>query len=245
MGQGSKGGKKPLNNLLERFRCKQSVYQRQARVPVGAYIKKYPNTVKHAALLLDIRQNLEKSRKYKGDEITTGREMYNKLRDAIVEPFQCPEIETVVVCNDCGVNSLVMKDQCHFFINSKNRRKHKPIDTSRNYLISDNSYPTKEEWTSFKMNPVMSRQINWYFASCFADEVYLNTGKGIKTIIFDNYIPRGDLFKDQVKPKCIQSVYKDGVRISKVYKEGSCISEGELCFPYYTYCIDDKLLRRL
>jgi len=245
MGQG-KGGDLPFRNLWKRF-GRGVVNYLKTYVSHGNYIGK--RGYRNAAYIIDMMQVLEGQREgrlpgtnqyYK---VSTGLDMYKKVRNSIVQALKCPFVKTVVVAMDANIARNETKDMCYYTL-TKRRANCRPMVVDDNEpVIDDDTIPQGDDWTSMKMNPILRREINWYFASKFMKEVTFDLSlKGDQTVIFDNCVLRRDLRKsDPIPYYSIRVNLRNGRSIGPAEpsrKHASCINEGESSMQYFVLDLD-------
>jgi hypothetical protein len=255
MGRGN-GGFEPVQRLLDQFDPNDEVHTKLRGWSVlNEYTERYQRETSNV-VFIDIMLNIENNRKMysttekKYGPVERGSELSEKVSDVIQEPLKCKNVDTVVVCMDV-VNELRNKTKEVTYYSRPPRRRNGviPMKTVYRHVISNDHIPqghrdkAKDKWASFKSNPIMRKQLNWYFFSEFIDKLALNIDKpGECHILLDNYIKEDQLFVEieHTKNYLVKLKYNNGKRISVEYCEefASYIGEGELALQYFSLNIN-------
>jgi len=239
MGQGP-AGDVPLKKFKGKYKKKGAVITMKkgtmsTKALIQKYVKKYELKGKFACVV-DIRQDIEMSRYT--DEDVNGNDMYECVKTAIEHCLELEGCEGVFVANDNSKTSDGAKI-CYWETSGKRRLNKKPMrmDKENPIVITNLSVPKGDNWTSMKMNPVLGKQINWYFADRFMRETQLN-GKirGRKFVEFDNCIKKEELLLSlkETSYYIIRTTYLDGCKQSTEVLPASSINEGENAMPYFS-----------
>ena len=268
MGAG-KAGDKPIKLLRKRFSKSHKIVPFKTNDDVSKVLTKYlkKKEVDTCIFCVDTLQIIEpclnefKKKKKKNDKVDPLKEkkfipVIPKTGIAISKIIlarnteylnvkQCVKIINAMDCADCSVNET--KDMVYYTI-GKRRLNIKMMKMEADFMvIRDNSVPSGDVWKSLKLNTIIKRQINYYFANSF-QRISIIPGakfKGNKTVCFDNFISFNSLFDRKSDPKdlykMLEMIYKDGKLISKNISPPSLIAEAELSASYhFETCIKEN-----
>lgn len=267
MGKGVKGplenlkkrfGKDKNTYLEKRLNATNRTYKTKQGT-----MKKYPSEVYTLTRYLEIMTNKNigkvcivgdimqviEGKRYKRErwggeqEVRTAHELYLSMKAFIVMALQVEGCDTVVLTPDACVNENAAKDMAYFSIGGKRRIGVKPMvlckEDKGKIIVKDDFAPSGKDWTSFKRNPLLRQQLNWYLGHKLMSDKVLSQIvplTGSKRVIFDNFIKIEDVHTkdtDSINYYSIVLDYIDGNLVEPDYEDGSNIAEGEMAIEYY------------
>ena len=202
---------------------------------------------------IDNPQILESSRRGRVDGqyieyISTGTEMYKKMKGHINSKLLTSKCFMVIVCNDSSAPDSIdcTKDICYYCKGGRRRKKKDdPIDepivvVGKRLSITDHFIPSGSDYDRHKRWGPFRNHINAYFSSKFMrDRVYSKKPRRT-TVIWDNGVLSKDCFKGynniNTPHHSIKKVFSGGNEVG-VYEKSvaSLIGEGETAMMFWVF----------
>ncbi len=248
MGQGE-AGRVPVKRLMKRF---GGASHKAAWISAGSDANVLRKFIVDGGLgrgedihvLLDIMQTVEV---LNWKTVSSGRMLIDDIiRPRIMSILGIPGVTTVIVTMDCGACPNGAKDIVYYEKSAARRKGVVPMSyTPGEMLVTDTTFPTADDWSSFKMCEMLRRQINYYVAHAFrvacpdittfvkrdASGTRILHFDGAKTIVFDNCLKRMWLTREMDENAAMyhskELKYYDGRLVSTLCGPASKISEAE------------------
>jgi len=243
MGRGP-AGEIPLKLLAERFGCYGKAYVLYPRHHVFPIYIKEKSIRAPYAVMIDMMQVIEAGvhrRKDGTPPVQNGEELYTQsVRPAILRWLRQPLCKAVVVCMDTAKLFNRQKEMDYYSLGKRRLGcTSMPTPEGDGIVLDDTRCPLPDDWSAFKMNPVLHNQLDWYFCERFLRETELPGGGllGEKTVIFDNYIQREHMRTpepDATPHVAARCIFVDGYRRAPPsLHPASNIAEAELAMDYW------------
>jgi len=193
--------------------------------------KRIPGTY---CVVLDVMQSIEK----KSEGVTGGDIYRNYVLGPMMRWLKKERCVGVVIVPDTTKMCNRQKEMDYFRLGKRRIGKVPMIAPGDGaHVFGDGGIPSGDDWTSFKMNPHLRKQLNYYLCKRFSEQHLLPGIRGSKTVIFDNGMDRaacdaiGD--PDLTEHFSLRHVYNHGRLVFQKKEEASGISEAELAMEYW------------